>query len=151
MMLTLREVTCKDVPELVDLRMDFLNEISSTPLPTNLKGNIEDYLNKSLVNGTCFGLVAEDRQHIIAKGLICTYEVLPDEYCPNGIIGKLYSIYTIPEARGQGIMSELIIKLIELAKKKGIQHLYLAAEEKAIPLYKRIGFKLLENEMKLME
>ncbi|SJZ98337.1 GNAT family N-acetyltransferase [Anaerorhabdus furcosa] len=146
---TLREITAKDLNQIIDLRIDFLTEIAVTPLPSDIRINIDAYFKKHFYDGSCFGLVAEIEGKIIAKGLICVFEVLPDEFCPTGRLGKLYSIYTIPEFRGQGIMKELIEGLIRLSESKGVTNLYLTAEEKAISLYQRLGFELLNNEMKL--
>lgn len=144
-----REINTNDLEEISHLRMDFLREIAEKPIPNQLLENIQKYLDIHFHDGSCFGLVAIHENKIIAKGLICVYHVLPDEYAEDGCLGKLYSIYTLPMYRGKGIMKELIEKLIDLAKEKNVNNLYLAAEEKAIPLYQRLGFRMLDNEMKL--
>lgn len=53
------------------------------------------------------------------------------------------------EIRAAKLARQLLTKTIETAKEIGIEEVYLNAEEKAIPLYKGLGFKCVDREMVL--
>jgi len=59
-------------------------------------------------------------------------------YCKVGWIGLLI---VNPESRGKGIGTILMRAAIDYLRKEGIEAIWLEAVEKAVPLYKRLGFK----------
>lgn len=91
-------------------------------------------------------MIGADR-NVVGKAMLCIYEVMPDEVNTTGKCATLFSVYTLPQFRGHGYMERLLRFLLEKAKGLGVKEALACAEIKAIPLYKRIGFKLKEQEM----
>ena len=61
-------------------------------------------------------------------------------------------MYTIPEARGKGVCTRLLNKLIKEARSLGITYLHLRASDDGINIYRKAGFvepEQIEMELKL--
>ncbi len=56
---------------------------------------------------------------------------------PDGHIGR---IAVLKSYRHRGIGELLVIKLIEMAKSKGMQQIILASQLQAMPFYRKLGF-----------
>ena len=63
----------------------------------------------------------------------------------NGIYGKVLSVYTEPEYRGKGLCTQLIKKLLEYGKNRGLGRIDLSATKEGDPIYKKAGFEDKEN------
>lgn len=63
----------------------------------------------------------------------------------NGIYGKVLSVYTEPEYRGKGLCTQLIKKLLEYGKNRGLGRIDLSATKEGYPIYKKAGFEDKEN------
>jgi len=75
--------------------------------------------------------------------------IFPTIGLPKGY-GELVKLYLNKAARGQGIGKELMLRSIQSAKEMGYTQLYLESLpelHQAVELYKKVGFKLLENRM----
>ena len=142
----LRIATPKDIAVIQQLRIKMLGEVAGD-LPGNLPQAIFEYLNTHLQDGSCLcALIGADR-NVVGKAMLCIYEVMPDEVNTTGQCASLFSVYTLPQFRGHGYMERLLRFLLEKAKGLGVKEALACAEIKAIPLYKRIGFKLKEQEI----
>lgn len=76
------------------------------------------------------------------------FEKLPD----GGVMyrsGYLMNIYTIPEVRSEGIGRKIIEYLINDAKERGTEKIFLESSGVAKKLYHEIGFADMEDYMKL--
>lgn len=56
---------------------------------------------------------------------------------PNGQIGRMA---VIKDFRGQGIGSEILQRLLDIAKAAGREQVYLHAQQRAVAFYKKFGF-----------
>ncbi len=137
-----------DIDLILSLRMQMLQEVAET-IPQNLAESILHYLKENIPNGRCLCVLGEHEHKIAAKAMLCVYDAMPDEINISGKYARLFSVYTLPEFRGQGCMEQLLGVLLQEAKNKGINEVFASAEKLAIPLYKRIGFAIAENEMNL--
>ena len=61
----------------------------------------------------------------------------------TGKAGYILNMYTVPEARGQGICTRLLTELIEDAKTLGLKYLHLHASNDGMPIYRK--FELQET------
>ena len=138
----------EDIKAIAGLRMQLLQEVAED-IPGGLWAQIEAYLQKHLADGTCLCILAQDGDRIIAKAMLCIYEVMPDEKNTTGKTATLFSVYTLPAYRGQKIMQSLLQRLLQAAKEAGITEVTATAEVKTIPLYKRLGFTMVDTEMRL--
>lgn len=148
------EAGLEDLPLLVEWRMQVLREVFSMERDADLslleKQN-EAYYKKHLADGSHIACFARDQDshEIIGCGSICYQKELPSPDNPSGTNGYLMNIYTLPKARTHGIGRKIIEYLIEDARKKGTEKIYLESSKVAKKLYNQIGFTDLEDYMKL--
>lgn len=143
-----RAATKSDIPTIVEFRKKLLREVAGT-IPENLPDRMAGYLENHLPDGTCLCVILEEEGRAVASAMLCIYDVMPDEVNTSGKVSTLFNVYTLPEHRGAGLMQGLLHTLFELAKRAGVEEVYASAEEKAIPLYRRMGFLMKEREMHL--
>ena len=145
--MTIREINLGDVGIITRMRIQMLDEVTEDPLPEGLDSSVHHFILKHMMDKTCFGVVAEQGGEVIADAVIYLFETMPDEFNLRGLTAILYNVYTLPQFRGQGIMSRMLPEVIRLAREAGAQELTMSVEKKAIPLYERMGFRLSDNSM----
>ena len=148
--MTMREITPQDVEIITQMRLQMLDEVTEDPLPEELGASIRRFVRKHMQDNTCLGMVAEKDGKVIADAVIYLFETMPDEVNVKGLTAMLYSVYTIPEHRGCGIMAQMLPEVIRLAREAGAVELKMTAEKKAIPLYERMGFHVNDDAMKMV-
>ena len=141
-----RMATTGDVETLASLRMQMLREVASV-IPPALHNAVLKYLEKHIADKTCLCALGEEDGNIVVKAMLCVSEAMPDEMNVSGKYARLFSVCTVPAFRGKGYMEKLLMFLLDEAKNNGIEEVFASAEEKAMPLYKRIGFSVSETEM----
>lgn len=149
-MITIREISNKDIPQLVNMRLRMLEETTDEELPEGLDKQIRRFVRKHMEDGTCRGVVAEKKGKVVADAVIYIFETMPDEINTVGRTAMLYNVYTVPEFRGQGIMAQMLPVVIDLAREAGAVELKMTAAPKAVPLYERMGFRLTEDAMSMI-
>lgn len=149
-MITIREISNKDIPQLVNMRLRMLEETTDEELPEGLDKQIRRFVRKHMEDGTCRGVVAEKKGKVVADAVIYLFETMPDEINIVGRTAMLYNVYTLPEYRGQGIMAKMLPEVIRLAREAGAKELKMTAAQKAIPLYERMGFHVNDDAMKMV-
>ena len=147
--MTIREITPEDIELITQMRMQMLDEVTEDPLPEALEGQIRRFVTKHMQDNTCLGVVAEKDGKVVADAVIYLFETMPDEVNVYGRTAMLYSVYTLPEFRGHGIMARVLPEIIRLAREAGAIELKMTAEKKAIPLYERMGFHVNDDAMKM--
>ena len=145
----IREITPEDIETITRMRCQMLDEVTEDPLPEGLHDSIRRFIWKHMRDKSCLGVVAEMEGHVVADAVIYIFETMPDEVNVKGLTAMLYSVYTLPPFRGQGIMAQMLPKVIQLAKEAGAVELKMTAEKKAIPLYERMGFHVNDDAMKM--
>lgn len=145
----IREITSTDIETITRMRMQMLDEVTEDPLPKELENQIRRFVWKHIQDNTCLGVVAEKDGKVVADAVIYLFETMPDEVNVRGLTAMLYSVYTLPEFRGHGIMARVLPEVIRLAREAGAVELKMTAEKKAIPLYERMGFHVNDDAMKM--
>lgn len=135
-----------DTPQITALRMEMLREVAEH-LPHELQQAIEEYLYAHIPDGSCLCALMEEDGHITAKAMACMGVSMPDENNLSGKYAILASVYTLPRYRGQGRMTRLLKELLQRAKERGAHEVYAAPEKKAIPMYERLGFERVADQM----
>lgn len=148
-MMTIRDITPEDIELITRMRMQMLDEVTDEPLPVELENQIRRFVWKHMEDKTCLGTVAEVDGKVIADAVIYLFETMPDEVNVRGLTAMLYSVYTLPEYRGHGIMAQILPRVIQQARDAGAIELKMTAEKKAIPLYERMGFHVNDDAMKM--
>ena len=149
-MITIREISNKDIPQLVNMRLRMLEETTDEELPEGLDKQIRRFVRKHMEDGTCRGVVAEKKGKVVADAVIYLFETMPDEINIVGRTAMLYNVYTLPEYRGQGIMAKILPEVIRLARDAGAKELKMTAAQKASPLYERMGFHVNDDVVKMV-
>ena len=148
--MTIREITPQDIEIITQMRLQMLDEVTEDPLPEELEASIRRFVWKHMRDRSCLGMVAEKDGKVIADAVIYLFETMPDEVNVKGLTAMLYSVYTLPEHRGCGIMAQMLPEVIRLAREAGAVELKMTAEKKAIPLYERMGFHVNDDAMKMV-
>ena len=144
--LQIRLATTADIDTVLTLRMELLNEVAER-IPAHLPEQIRSYLEKHLSDGTCLCALLEADGQAVSCAMLCLGESVPDEINTAGKFAMLASVYTRPEYRSRGYMESLLTALFDWGREAGVREVYITAEEKAIPLYRRLGFVPMERGM----
>ena len=144
-----RFIDQNDVSILAALRLEYLQETTSNPLPLEILPNTIMYLEDELNTGALSGVVAVLGERIVAVGLLSVFSVMPTRNNITGKRGYLFNFYIRPEYRRQGIATTILDKLKDEARRQGVCDLFLNAREMTIPLYEKAGFTFLQREMQV--
>jgi GNAT superfamily N-acetyltransferase len=154
MAISYRKATTDDIPELVRLRIDFLNDPSRKPLPAEqnaiLRVSCADYFNAGLLDGSLVVFVAEaDNGEIIATSALMFWRHIPGPVTLDGRKAVIANMYTIPEYRGKGIATQLMRLQMQEAKTRGVNAINLSATAMGRTVYEKLGFVPDGDEMKI--
>ena len=137
--MNMRLAAADDAAVIRELRLAMLREVAA-PRPEDLPAAIDAYLHRSLADGSCLCALLEEDGRPAACAMLCLGQSVPDELNRTGRYAILASVYTLPEFRGQGRMEHLLRYLFEQGRQAGVREILATAEEKALPLYERLGF-----------
>jgi len=135
--LKIHRIGVEDIPILVEYRLAYLAELQGLQVDTyriQLKKDLELYFRKSLKEGRFFALYAELEGKILSFGGMVITEIPGDSNKSSYLEGDILNMYTIPEARRQGISSMILKQLLTEAKSMGISKVALQI------LYRKFGF-----------
>lgn len=142
-MLTYRLATTDDIDLLINLRIEFLNEISGNheqETENELRRALEEYFDRGVVDGSYVCWLAFDHDVIAGVGAMAIWSKPGNYKCPNGKVGYVMNMYTPPAHRRQGICSELLRKLIATARERDITMLEMHATIDGEPVYRKQHF-----------
>lgn len=151
-MVTYRKANIHDIPQLVALRLRFLNEIypqADTSRDALLEEKIAVYLREHLPKGDFVNIFAEDDGQVVASAGIVFYNQPPLYHNLDGQVAYILNVYTLPVYRGQGIARALMERLMIEAKDRNTGKLSLHASKDGRQLYEKLGFIAGDNEMTL--
>jgi ribosomal protein S18 acetylase RimI-like enzyme len=138
------KVDQSDISEMVNYRIDYLTEMQGSrdsKFIEQLKFDMFDYFKKSIANGSFIGLVATHAKTIVAYGGLVIRQIPGDFNCSAYLEGDILNIYTIPEARRQGVSKMVLMELIQEAKSLGLTKLALHTSLDGEKLYRSLGFQ----------
>lgn len=146
-MLQYRYASKYDIALLVHLRIQFLEVKERHPSYQQLTKELTAYFETALQDNSCRILLAEQKQQVIATGIIFYYSSVPSLTNPAGKNAYLTSLYVAPDFRRKGIAQTILEKLIGNAKEHGCPYVMLSTSEMGRPLYEKYGFQNNENHM----
>lgn len=142
--LKIRKIKPQDIPVLVKYRLLFLTELQgkNSDISNNitLKSELEEYFQKALAQNRVFGYIAETNNEPLSFGIMIIKEIPGDFKQSTYLEGDILNMYTVPQARNQGISSIILEKLIEEAKTRGISKVALHASKDGENIYRKFGF-----------
>ncbi|MCR4568125.1 MAG: GNAT family N-acetyltransferase [Pseudobutyrivibrio sp.] len=136
------QATKEDIKELIRLRMAYLyedfGELSSQEA-TSIEAKLQDYFSRRL-GEELIAFIARDGERIVSQAYLHIAEIPASPVAITGLVGEVFSVYTEPGYRGQGICSKLIDQLIDYGKAKGLSRIDLFATDDGYSIYKKAGF-----------
>ena len=132
-----------EIPVLIEYRLAYLSELQGIRdelYETQLKKDLEIYFRKSMKEGRFFSLYAELEGKILSFGGMVIKEIPGDSVKSSYLEGDILNMYTIPEARRQGISSIILEQLLAAAKSMGISKVALHTSKDGEILYRKFGF-----------
>ena len=156
MSVLVKKASLADLDTLMEWRMRVLAEVfpaGEQEDRSDIRRNNEAYYRHHLADGThtaCFAIDGETGR-IVGCGGICYQREMPSPDNLTGTNGYLMNIYALPELRGEGIGRQIVEFLIDDAKRRGTEKIYLESSGMAKRLYHEIGFTDLPDYMKLLE
>jgi len=141
--LKIQKIGVEDIPLLVEYRLVYLSELQglqNEDLEYLLKNDLELYFRKSMKEGRFFAIYAELEGKILSFGGMVIKEIPGDSRKSSYLEGDILNMYTVPEARRQGVSSVILEHLIAEAKLMGISKVALHTSKDGEILYRKFGF-----------
>lgn len=143
-----------DLPLLMEWRMRVLREVFSIPedadttLLEQANRQYYEYHLREDSHTACFAREGGTGM-IIGCGGICYQAEMPSPDNGSGSCGYLMNIYTLPGYRKSGVGREIVKYLIQDAKGRGVEKIYLESSDSGRQLYQELGFTEMQGYMKL--
>lgn len=146
MMVALRRIS--DVSTLMDWRAEVIrNVFGKEPDATLLDANRQYYI-RHITDGMHIAIIASCNGRDCGCGAICLSEELPSPDNPSGKCAYLMNIYVREAFRKHGIAHEIVAHLVEEAKKRGCDKIYLETTADGRSVYSILGFRDMPDMMK---
>lgn len=137
-----RRLGKNEIDELVKIRILYLREDFKETTDkqfSEIEKNLYSYFEKHIDNDL-FAFGAMENDEIISASLLLIIEKPCNPRFITGKTGEVFSVYTLPEYRRQGIALKVMEMLIEFSKKINLDIINLKATQEGFYLYKKIGF-----------
>ncbi|MHA1171438.1 MAG: GNAT family N-acetyltransferase [Candidatus Heimdallarchaeota archaeon] len=151
-MFSLRLATKDDIPQLAELRIEFIKEVRLEYPKDRIDEYREvmiNYFEKEMSSGNFVAWLAIANNEIIATSGLITIQRVPQFWNISGKEAYIMNMYTKPEWRNKGIGTAILDKLLDEAKSRNIIAVKLYATPLGKHLYEKRGFKLGNPEMYL--
>jgi predicted GNAT family acetyltransferase len=152
-MINYKKADLSELDEIIRCRMEFIREDmgpQTAETEATIQVQLQEYL-KNHLNRDCFVFAAEEEGKIISIAFLLIQEMPANPRFPNGRVGNIMNVYTIPEKRCQGIAGNVIKQIMDFGKTQNLDFLELKAAPMGYPLYKKLGFEDACNRCKEME
>jgi GNAT superfamily N-acetyltransferase len=143
MNVTYRRATAADVDTLVEYRLRFLAERAGSarpPAEEAVTTHLRAYFREAIPRGAFIAWLAEQEGEVVATSGMVVWQIPPNNSVITGKMAYLLNMYTVPEARRQGICAALLEKMIEEAKALALSRVHLHATRAGEGIYRRRGF-----------
>ena len=147
-----KKATKADIKMLTETRIIVLraaNKLSKDVDMTKVEAESYKYYEKALTEDTHTAYLVFDKDKFIGAGGISYFTVMPTYHNPSGNKAYIMNMYTAEEYRRQGIAIKVLDLLVQDARKRGVDFISLEATDMGKPLYKKYGFKEMNDEMAL--
>lgn len=138
-----------DLDQLLVWRREVIENVFDTLPSEELMKQNRDFYIRHLADGSHLAFMALEDGKEAGCGAVCLTEELPSPDNPSGKCAYVMNIYVREKFREQGVAHAIVTRLIEEAKKRGADKIYLETTPQARPVYESIGFHDLPDMMKL--
>jgi len=138
----IREIQQKDNAALAKIVRSVILEMGAPTIGTAYEDNATDQLFETYQKEKAIYFVLEHNQKVVGGAGIAQLDNFDGNVC------ELQKMYFLPEARGRGLGSKMIIVCLEKAKEFGFESCYLETlpyMRDAVKLYKKNGFRNLDK------
>lgn len=137
------------INRLMEWRVEVIKAVFGVTPQASLIDANRDYYMRQVSRGDHYAVEARDGDEAVGCGAICISRELPSPDNPDGLCAYLMNIYVRPQWRSRGVATAIVGRLIDEARGRGCDKIYLETTDGARPLYSRIGFVDLPGMMKL--
>ena len=145
-MVELRKIS--DLPTLMDWRAEVIRNVFSEEPDDVLLGANRKYYMHHIADSTHIALGASCDGVDCGCGAICLTEELPSPDNHSGNCAYLMNIYVREAFRKHGIAHKIVSQLVDEAKKRGCEKIYLETTADGKTVYKSLGFLEMADMMK---
>lgn len=141
--INIRKATVQDISVLVDMRTQFLNEVSqkaNADIEKKFKLSLTQFLEQHL-NNDVEAFVAELNGKIVSVSFTIYFDLIPSLDLMNGKMGLPVNNYTLPKYRGKNIGKALFAFSGEYAQMCGTELFEMEIPKACVALYKEFGFE----------
>ena len=146
-MITYRFATLNDIGVLIDRRLQFLEAKTDESTFYDLFQNTRNFMEKRLNNGDIDAILVCDGEKIVGEGIIYYYDSLPTLMNIEGKSANLFNIYVENKYRHNGIASEIIKRLLDVAKMNGVKEIICPISDLSRNLFEKFNFTKVHNNM----
>jgi N-acetylglutamate synthase-like GNAT family acetyltransferase len=143
MAISYRRATLDDVDVLVEFRLKFLAEHSRSGRVADeglIAEYLRDYFGEAIAQGVFISWLAERDGEVVGTSGMVVWQIPPNNSVRTGRQGYILNMYTVPEARRQGVCSALLEKMIAEAESLALSRVHLHASEAGEAVYRKRGF-----------
>lgn len=144
-----RRAKLEDIDLFVKNRIEFITSIKEISNINDFKNQTKQYIKEHIERDDLIIFIAIDKNRIISSCMASIFQTVPKPSCPNGINAELLNVYTIKEYRRNGYAEKLLNMLIQEIKNLGVEKIILDCTDIGLPLYKKLGFSISQNQMEL--
>ncbi|MFX1284293.1 MAG: GNAT family N-acetyltransferase [Promethearchaeota archaeon] len=151
-MIQVRRASLNDINSLVRFRTALFKEmklLEGEQQEKSFQKACKDYFYEFIPKQKFLSWIAENDGEIIAVSGVVFFQKPPSPGNNTGKEAYIMNMYTLTEWRKKGIASKLLEEIIGFLKRKGITSISLHTTEVGKSVYEKIGFTLVNTEMKL--
>ena len=136
----------EDIEQLIKMRWDFTLEDEDYGFRVKeenyeeFRDECQQFLWKAIESNNWFVWVAEHKGKIVSHIYIELIQKVPRPGRITHPFAYMTNVYTIPEARGKGIGSQLIAKVNEWSKEQKYEFIIVWPSETSVEFYKKSGY-----------
>ena len=138
-----------NINSLLDWRREVIRNVFGEDPSEELMRRNESYYRKHLADGSHIPFLALFNGEEAGCGSVCLTEELPSPDNPSGKCAYLMNIYVRDKFRSHGIAHSIVSRLIDEARLRDCQKIYLETTPEGRPVYTSLGFHDLPDMMKL--
>lgn len=138
-----------DVMTLAEMRWTWRTGEDGTRAVVSRESYLDEcaaFMRRGLAEGSWAFWVAEVEGQIVSHIFVRLVRKVPKPDLLHDEIGYVTNVYTRPAYRGQGIGSALLKHVVQWARDRALDALFVWPSEQAVPFYERAGFSV-DNEI----
>ncbi|MHA1948977.1 MAG: GNAT family N-acetyltransferase [Candidatus Thorarchaeota archaeon] len=141
-----RRASNKEIPFIIHHRIEMLRSMGySESILRRTRAGVERYLTNDWDESVkCFLAVIEET--VVGGCAVSIYQRLPSSRTPNvSRVGYIHNVFVEPQFRKRGIATALMEEMLSLCRKEGAFKVALHDTAMSSGIYRRLGFKKVEN------